>query len=114
MHGSIGSFSCFSKHRQNESKDAPMKSIHFLPTHLEIANPLRDTLHLLLWNQTRQQWVGNKKVDNRQQELVEPKLRWNATYESLLRSNKRFAQRLPLAEMVDFLVDIWEQDGKYD
>lgn len=69
---------------------------------------------LLLWNQTRQQWVGNKKDENRPARVLEPRLSWNATYESLLGSNKRFSQRVPLAEMVDFLVDIWEQEGMYD
>lgn len=69
---------------------------------------------LLLWNQNRQQWIGNKKDENRPKQVLEPRLSWNATYESLLGSNKRFAQRVPLAEMVDFLVDIWEQEGMYD
>ncbi|XP_045830094.1 uncharacterized protein LOC123921550 isoform X1 [Trifolium pratense] len=83
---------------------------------------------LILWNQTRQRWVGNKKPESRTQQLREPKLRtyslclaknfwlcsWNATYESLLTSNKPFRQPIPLAEMVDFLVDVWEQDGLYD
>ncbi|KAB5553338.1 hypothetical protein DKX38_010649 [Salix brachista] len=39
---------------------------------------------------------------------------WNATYESLLGSNKPFSRPVPLAEMVDFLVDAWEQEGLYD
>ncbi|CAI9771492.1 unnamed protein product [Fraxinus pennsylvanica] len=35
-------------------------------------------------------------------------------YESLLGTSKPFAQPIPLAEMVDFLVDVWEQEGLYD
>ncbi|KAG5021500.1 hypothetical protein JHK82_017402 [Glycine max] len=78
-------------------------------------NPTEFVNHgVILWNQTRQRWVGNKKLENRTQQLREPKLNWNATYESLLGSNKPFHQPIPLAEMVDFLVDIWEQDGLYD
>ncbi|XP_038694608.1 uncharacterized protein LOC119992069 isoform X2 [Tripterygium wilfordii] len=83
---------------------------------------------LILWNQTRQQWVGNKKFENRPREVQDPKLNthclsmvtqfwlcsWNATYDSLLGSNKPFPQPIPLAEMVDFLVDVWEQEGMYD
>lgn len=69
---------------------------------------------LLLWNQTRQQWVANKKPDNHSQQIREPRLSWNATYDSLLVTNKPFAQPIPLPEMVDFLVDIWEQEGLYD
>ncbi|KAL1081999.1 hypothetical protein E1A91_D09G101600v1 [Gossypium mustelinum] len=83
---------------------------------------------LLLWNRTRQQWIGNKKSKNRPQKVREPKLSiyglsmvnpfwpcsWNATYESLLGNNKPFPQPIPLPEMIDFLVDIWEQEGLYD
>ncbi|GAB2293620.1 hypothetical protein Dimus_027833 [Dionaea muscipula] len=69
---------------------------------------------LLLWNQTRQRWIGNKKSSSGGQLVQEPKLSWNATYDSLLGSNKPFPQPIPLAEMVDFLVDIWEQEGMYD
>lgn len=69
---------------------------------------------LLLWNQNRQQWIGNKKPENLVRQLREPKLSWNATYESLLGSSKPFSQHVPLSEMVDFLVDIWEQEGMYD
>ncbi|KAJ6915152.1 hypothetical protein NC651_017209 [Populus alba x Populus x berolinensis] len=36
---------------------------------------------------------------------------WNATYESLLGSNRPLSRPVPLAEMVDFLVDVWEQEG---
>nr|XP_011459179.1 PREDICTED: uncharacterized protein LOC101311349 isoform X1 [Fragaria vesca subsp. vesca] len=68
---------------------------------------------LLLWNQTRQQWVGNKKSQPRTQ-LREPTISWNATYDSLLSTNKRFQRPIPLPEMIDFLVDIWEQEGLYD
>ncbi|KAH7574129.1 hypothetical protein JRO89_XS03G0255600 [Xanthoceras sorbifolium] len=39
---------------------------------------------------------------------------WNATYESLLGTNKPFSRPIPLPEMVDFLVDVWEQEGLYD
>ncbi|KAL5575585.1 hypothetical protein UlMin_017284 [Ulmus minor] len=78
-------------------------------------NPSEFVNHgLLLWNQTRQRWVGNKKQENRPPQIREPKLNWNATYENLLGSNKPFPQPIPLAEMVDFLVDVWEQEGMYD
>ncbi|XP_002517627.2 uncharacterized protein LOC8282328 isoform X3 [Ricinus communis] len=69
---------------------------------------------LIVWNQTRQRWVGDKKSLNRARQSREPKLNWNATYESLLGSNKPFPRPIPLSEMVDFLVDIWEQEGMYD
>ncbi|KAM0944909.1 hypothetical protein DsansV1_C11g0114021 [Dioscorea sansibarensis] len=72
------------------------------------------TIVLLLWNQIRQQWVGTRRPDNQSQQVKEPKLSWNATYDSLLGTNKPFPQPIPLSEMVDFLVDVWEQEGMYD
>ncbi|KAG9154053.1 hypothetical protein Leryth_000546 [Lithospermum erythrorhizon] len=68
---------------------------------------------LLLWKQTRQQWTGNKGSKPHTQ-TQEPKLRWNATYESLLGTNKPFPQPIPLPEMINFLVEVWEQEGLYD
>ncbi|KAL6888302.1 hypothetical protein ACP4OV_009328 [Aristida adscensionis] len=69
---------------------------------------------LILWNQTRQQWVGSRMRSSQGQQRREPKISWNATYESLLGSTKPFAQPIPLGEMVDFLVNSWEQEGLYD
>ncbi|KAL7099717.1 hypothetical protein ACP275_09G102300 [Erythranthe tilingii] len=83
---------------------------------------------LLLWNQGRQKWVGNKKAASRVQQLYVPKCRslrlclakkfmlccWNMTNDSLLKSKKPFPRPIRLEEMVDFLVDIWEQEGMYD
>ncbi|CAI8599646.1 unnamed protein product [Vicia faba] len=68
---------------------------------------------LLLWKQIRQQWVGNRKPERKTQG-EEPKISWNASYESFLGTSKPFPQRIPLGEMVDFLVDIWELEGMYD
>eukprot|EP01018_Ginkgo_biloba_P010673 Gb_38827 [translate_table: standard] len=68
---------------------------------------------LVLWNQMRQEWVGNRPRDQSSR-IREPVLSWNATYESLLGTNRPFPQLIPLSEMVDFLVDIWEQEGLYD
>ncbi|XP_062223775.1 uncharacterized protein LOC133922443 [Phragmites australis] len=69
---------------------------------------------LLLWNQTRQQWVGNRRPKSQGQQLRGPRLSWNATYESLLGSTKPFAKPIPLGEMVEFLVHSWDQEGLYD
>ncbi|KAJ4752334.1 zinc finger protein [Rhynchospora pubera] len=71
---------------------------------------------LMFWNETRKQWLGprSKKHRRKSQEINNPRISWNATYENLLGSNRRFQQPIPLAEMVDFLVDVWEQEGLYD
>lgn len=84
-------------------------------TSTSTSNPPEFVNHgLLLWNQTRQQWLAQRKPESRTQQLREPRFSWNATYDSLLGTNKPFPQPIPLAEMVDFLVDVWEQEGLYD
>ena len=43
-----------------------------------------------------------------------PVLSPDATYDDLLTSSRTFTKPVPLAEMVDFLVEVWEEDGMYD
>ncbi|CAK9162216.1 unnamed protein product, partial [Ilex paraguariensis] len=68
-HGSISSIST-----SNQTLDAPGTSSANIPS--EFINHGNNDLAvgLLLWNQTRQQWLGSKKSNNRTQ-LREPKLR---------------------------------------
>lgn len=69
----------------------------------------------LLWNQTRQQWIGDKgKGSSQRKKGKEPAISWNATYDNLLGTNKPFPKSIPLPEMVNFLVDVWEEEGLYD
>ncbi|GLU01312.1 hypothetical protein SLE2022_186240 [Rubroshorea leprosula] len=68
---------------------------------------------LLLWNQTRQQWLASKRSE-KQTELQESSISWNATYDNLLGNNRPFPRPIPLREMVNFLVDVWEEEGLYD
>ncbi|KAH1067317.1 hypothetical protein J1N35_032304 [Gossypium stocksii] len=67
---------------------------------------------LLLWNQTRQQWLGNNKSE-KQVQPRQPTISWNTIYESLNGNYKPFPHPIPLPEMVDFLVGVWEQEGLY-
>ncbi|KAJ8753203.1 hypothetical protein K2173_017796 [Erythroxylum novogranatense] len=70
---------------------------------------------LLLWNQTRLQWIGTDlPKKDRTQKRWEHGLSWNTSYESLLGTKNPFPQPIPLSDMVDFLVDIWEHEGLYD
>ncbi|XP_054781248.1 uncharacterized protein LOC129288610 isoform X2 [Prosopis cineraria] len=83
----------------------------------KISNPAEFINHgHILWTQTRQRWLRNNRsyYPNQTKRQQEPRLSSNATYESLLGSNKPFSQPIPLSEMVDFLVDVWERDGLYD
>ncbi|KAK4338573.1 hypothetical protein RND71_043060 [Anisodus tanguticus] len=68
---------------------------------------------LILWSKTRQEWIGNRTPQKRTA-ARESKLSFDASYETLLGTNKPFPQPIPLSEMVDFLVDVWEQEGLYD
>ncbi|XP_057537857.1 uncharacterized protein LOC130815411 isoform X1 [Amaranthus tricolor] len=61
---------------------------------------------LLLWTQLRLQWIGATK-SNDAHEAPGPAI-------SLLGSRERFRRPIPLSEMVEFLVDMWEQEGLYD
>ncbi|KAL6578100.1 hypothetical protein OROMI_010428 [Orobanche minor] len=39
---------------------------------------------------------------------------WSTTYEDLLSTQEAFPEPIPLSEMVDFLVDIWHDEGLFD
>ena len=38
----------------------------------------------------------------------------DVTYEDLLLTNRPFPVPVPLQEMVDLLVDVWDEEGLYD
>ncbi|KHN15085.1 hypothetical protein glysoja_011703 [Glycine soja] len=79
----------------------------------EFVNPGKFYIGLLLWNESRLQWVGSGKSRKHSQQKREPRLNWNATYESLLGTRQPFPKPIPLSEMVEFLVDVWEREGMY-
>mmetsp|Transcript_16629 Transcript_16629/g.26792 ORF Transcript_16629/g.26792 Transcript_16629/m.26792 type:complete len:151 (+) Transcript_16629:174-626(+) len=43
-----------------------------------------------------------------------PVLSADATYDDLLTSSRPFSKPVPLTEMVDFLVEVWDEEGLYD
>ncbi|KAF2307429.1 hypothetical protein GH714_028498 [Hevea brasiliensis] len=65
------------------------------------------------WHERRKQWVGDPS-QKLQRMFREPIMSLTTTYEDLLCSTEPFQQPIPLAEMVDFLVDIWHEEGLYD
>ncbi|CAM8916501.1 unnamed protein product [Rhodiola kirilowii] len=71
---------------------------------------------LILWTQTRQQWVtaAGKQSHNRSTQAIEPGFGWDTNYDSLLRTKKPFPQPVPLSEIVDFLADIWADEVPMD
>ncbi|KAG6554436.1 hypothetical protein Mapa_004353 [Marchantia paleacea] len=68
---------------------------------------------LMLWNERRREWIGNRPR-HRVAQPREPVISWSTTYEDLLATSRPFPQPVPLPEMVDFLVDVWEQEGLYE
>ncbi|KAF3441813.1 hypothetical protein FNV43_RR15728 [Rhamnella rubrinervis] len=65
------------------------------------------------WHEMRREWIGD--VSQRPHRAPrEPIMSWTTTYDDLLLSTEPFQQPIPLAEMVDFLVDIWLEEGLYD
>ncbi|XP_035816616.1 uncharacterized protein [Zea mays] len=65
------------------------------------------------WAEMRRQWVG-RQAEVLRKTPREPVISWSTTYDDLLSTSERFPQRIPLSEMVDFLVDIWHEEGLYD
>ncbi|KAI6671993.1 hypothetical protein NL676_006878 [Syzygium grande] len=124
MHGSRSCFGCCLKPKLTTAVECAIKrgSISSISTSNQTIDPQTGNPGtpsefinhgLMLWNQTRQRWRGNKRSENQTQQ-VQPKLNWNVAYDNLLGSDKAFPQPIPLSEMVDFLVDTWEQEGLYD
>ncbi|KAE9587579.1 hypothetical protein Lalb_Chr23g0275391 [Lupinus albus] len=71
---------------------------------------------LLLWNESRLKWIGSDSPKNQTQQTRETRLNANETYETyetLLGSRRLFPKPVPLSEMVEFLVNVWEQEGMY-
>ncbi|GAV60742.1 DUF4050 domain-containing protein [Cephalotus follicularis] len=65
------------------------------------------------WHENRRSWVGD--VSQRPQRMAkDPIISWSTTYEELLSTNEPFSEPIPLPEMVDFLVDIWHDEGLFD
>lgn len=67
----------------------------------------------IAWNETRREWVGDRSKKSHGAPR-EPVISWCTTYDDLLSTNQPFPQPIPLSEMVDFLVDIWHEEGLYD
>ncbi|CAI9773012.1 unnamed protein product [Fraxinus pennsylvanica] len=65
------------------------------------------------WHDSRGKWIGD--LSQRSKRVPkDPIISWSMTYEDLLSTNDPFAKPIPLSEMVDFLVDIWQDEGLFD
>lgn len=70
----------------------------------------------IAWNEDRRRWIGDQsqKSQRMPKDPDNPIISWSTTYEDLLSTNNRFSEPIPLSEMVDFLVDIWLNEGLYE
>ncbi|KAL3523502.1 hypothetical protein ACH5RR_016336 [Cinchona calisaya] len=67
----------------------------------------------IAWHESRKKWTGDPHQKSKKIEK-DPIISWSMTYEDLLSTNDPFPERIPLPEMVDFLVDIWHEEGLFD
>ncbi|XP_056160415.1 uncharacterized protein LOC115667002 isoform X2 [Syzygium oleosum] len=65
------------------------------------------------WHESRRKWVGDQ-TQRSPKVLKDEIISWSTTYEELLSTNEPFSEPIPLPEMVDFLVDIWHDEGLFD
>ncbi|WOL10702.1 hypothetical protein Cni_G19461 [Canna indica] len=127
----IGQFSEYKKSQWSSSPEAMEKNVsicHSLDTNLSSAtNTVTEGMKLqeencnnsfvnqgvIAWNEMRRQWIGDKSKRSHRAPR-EPVISWSSTYEDLLATSQPFSQPIALSEMVDFLVDIWHEEGLYD
>ncbi|KAJ6311486.1 hypothetical protein OIU77_013280 [Salix suchowensis] len=67
----------------------------------------------IAWHESRREWTGDQSQQP-QRMIKDPIISWSATYEDLLSTHEPFSEPIPLPEMVDFLVDIWHDEGLFD
>ncbi|KAF5733725.1 hypothetical protein HS088_TW16G00165 [Tripterygium wilfordii] len=67
----------------------------------------------IAWHESRRKWVGDQSQHPQRMEKDQI-ISWSTTYEELLLTNDPFSEPISLTEMVDFLVDIWQDEGLYD
>ncbi|URD79218.1 hypothetical protein MUK42_02921 [Musa troglodytarum] len=128
----IGHFSAHKKSQWSSSPEATENNIsvsHSLETKFSSApnaanesgmspeenpnNLFTNQVAAIAWNEMRREWVGDQPKRSHMAPR-EPTISWSTTYEDLLLTSQPFPQPIPLSEMVDFLVDIWHEEGLYD
>ncbi|XP_031383309.1 uncharacterized protein LOC116197338 isoform X1 [Punica granatum] len=67
----------------------------------------------IAWHENRRKWIRDQP-QRTQRPTKDQIISWSTTYEELLSTNEPFSEPIPLQEMVDFLVDIWHDEGLFD
>ncbi|XP_068315689.1 uncharacterized protein [Pyrus communis] len=81
------------------------------PAVKEVSTPVFVNHAAIAWHERRKKWVGNQRVQRAEKD---PIISWSTSYEDLLSTDESFPEPIPLTEMVDFLVDIWHDEGLFD
>ncbi|XP_064945000.1 uncharacterized protein LOC103970185 isoform X3 [Musa acuminata AAA Group] len=124
----IGHFSAHKESQWSSSPEAMENNIsisHSLETNFSLAPNAANEIMMLpeenhnnlftnqAWNEMRREWVGDQSKRSHMAPR-EPTISWSTTYEDLVSTTQPFPQPIPLSEMVDFLVDVWHEEGLYD
>ncbi|GKV34189.1 hypothetical protein SLEP1_g42588 [Rubroshorea leprosula] len=84
-----------------------------IPSEKDTGTSVFVNLAACAWHESRKSWVGDQS--QRPKKITkDPIISWTTTYEELLSTNEPFSEAIPLGEMVDFLVDIWHDEGLFD
>ncbi|KAI4382700.1 hypothetical protein MLD38_008630 [Melastoma candidum] len=67
-----------------------------------------------VWRESRKEWLGRDQTQRSGKVVKDPIISWSTSYEDLLLTNEPFSEPIPLAEMVDFLVDVWHMERLFD
>ncbi|KAK1421151.1 hypothetical protein QVD17_23284 [Tagetes erecta] len=82
-------------------------------TKRDASNPLFVNHAELAWHEMRRAWVGDRSQTTHTN-FRQPILSWTTSFEDLLSSGDPFPDPIPLADVVDLLVDIWVEEGFYN
>uniref|UniRef100_A0A0A0LK63 Gag1-like clamp domain-containing protein n=1 Tax=Cucumis sativus TaxID=3659 RepID=A0A0A0LK63_CUCSA len=83
------------------------------PAEKDLSSPTFVNQAAICWHESRKKWV-DKNSQQQQRMERESMISWSTAYEDLLSTNDPFSEPIPLPEMVDFLVDIWHDEGLFD
>ncbi|CAL0299518.1 unnamed protein product [Lupinus luteus] len=110
---------CFIRMKPNDSSSSNANENHFSESSHDAGKEKSTEKEVFVnhaeiaWHQQRKEWIGNQSK-NLQRPPKDSIMSLTTNYEDLLSSTEPFLQSISLPEMVDFLVDIWHEEGLYD
>jgi len=110
MEVNTGSFCCNGKQPLEHSLSTDREK---QPTEKDLSTSVFVNHAAIAWQESRRKWVGDQSRRPKRK-AKDPILSWSMAYDDLLLTNEPFSEPIPLPEMVDFLVDIWHDEGLFD